>query len=513
MTAPTAAETMQELTSTQVEQLKRRCRVDLFFLTKSVLGYDQLHEGAHGALCSFLVREQGNRRMVLMPRGFLKSTVGTISDSIRLALINPDVRILIANETYEKATDFLKEIKGHWSPDAPLGQLFPELLPPRTSGPGVDWSQDKASVARTRQAKESTWNCIGVGGTAVSQHYERIKCDDLVGAGATASEAMMLRACAWIDDLTGLLDNLSDPIDFYGTRKTMNDAYAHVMKKWGNRIKIFMREPLENGETIFPKMSTEELTNIMLETPETWAKDYMNNPIGKGGTDWGKEYIQLFTMDEKRVYFKSPVSGLERSWLLSELDIVITVDPNSGKPLAPDKAAILVHGVSPVGEVFVLVSWAERPSPQGLINKAWELCKRWKPREIGFEDAGQQNTQFYFLEHCMKKGEFFSVRPLKHKNKQKELRIRTALDTPLKGRRIFFQASQKTLIGQVQLHPQLAQHNWDEIDCLANGPQLYRDGISAEDTAAEEEAVKKMSASRGPAGYGHSCFRSQESAA
>lgn len=510
MTAPTPVEAMEELSQGQIDALKRRAKSDLFFLAKTILGYDQVDEQTHGALCAFLVHEPANRRMVLMPRGFLKSTLCTITDSTRQALINPNVRILIANETYEKATDFLKEIKGHWRPDSLLGLLFPELLPPRTSGPGVDWAQDKASVNRPRQAKESTWNCIGVGGTAVSSHFERIKCDDLAGAGAKASEAVMQRAVSWLDDLTGLLDNLSDTIDLYGTRKTMSDVYAHAMDKWKNRIKVFMREPLENGVSIFPKMPTEELMNIMLETPDTWAHDYMNNPIGKGGTDWGKAYTQYFTLHADKVTFIDPLTKAVRAWRISELDIVITVDPNSGKPLAPDKAAVVVHGVSPLGEIFILQSWSARPSPQGLIDKTWELCQRWRPRVVGFEDAGQQNTLFYFIQHCQKKGEYYSTFPLKHKNKQKELRIRTSLDTPLKGWKIFFQRDQLTLLGQIQLHPQLAAHNWDEIDCLANGAQLYRDGVSDEDNAAEEEAIKKVSAARGITGYGHSCHRPQE---
>ena len=110
-------EVLQELTSTQIEKIKRKCQTDLYFLAKTVLGYDQVHYDTHNALCNFIVNEESNRRMILMSRGFLKSTLSTISDSIRLAICDPNTRILIANETYEKACDFLKEIKGHWRPD------------------------------------------------------------------------------------------------------------------------------------------------------------------------------------------------------------------------------------------------------------------------------------------------------------------------------------------------------------------------------------------------------------
>ena len=96
-------EVLQELTSTQIEKIKRKCQTDLYFLAKTVLGYDQVHYDTHNALCNFIVNEESNRRMILMSRGFLKSTLSTISDSIRLAICDPNTRILIANETDEKA--------------------------------------------------------------------------------------------------------------------------------------------------------------------------------------------------------------------------------------------------------------------------------------------------------------------------------------------------------------------------------------------------------------------------
>lgn len=505
-------EMMQELTSTQIEKIKRKCQTDLYFLAKTVLGYDQVHYDTHNALCNFIVNEESNRRMILMSRGFLKSTLSTISDSIRLAICDPNTRILIANETYEKACDFLKEIKGHWRPDSMLGMLFPELVPTRLAGPGSDWTMDSASIIRSRQSKESTWNCIGVGGTAVSAHYNRAKLDDLAGNNAKESEAVMQRCIRWSDAVPALLDNLDDPIDMIGTRKTLTDVYAHSMEKWKSRVKIFMREPLENGVSVFPKMSTKALLQVMEETPEEWASDYMNNPVGKGGVDWGKDYLRYFELTDDRIDFVCPVKREAKTWKLRELDIVITVDPNSGKAHAPDKAAVVVHGVSPDDEIFVLESWSERPSPDGLIIKAHEAAVQWKARVIGFEEAGQQNTLFYFLKYCEQKGQYFSVEPLKHKNKAKDLRIRTSLDTPLKSRRLFIQKHQYALITQISYHPQLSDHNWDEIDCLANGAQLYRLGMADTDQEEEEEAVNKLIAMRGMTGYGISCHRPVRSA-
>jgi hypothetical protein len=98
------------LTSEQFEAIRNRARTDLYFLAKGILGYDQVEPGAHQALCSFMTREEKNRRLVLMPRGHLKTTICTISDSIRLALCDPNTRILIQNEVFDNASLMLQEV-------------------------------------------------------------------------------------------------------------------------------------------------------------------------------------------------------------------------------------------------------------------------------------------------------------------------------------------------------------------------------------------------------------------
>lgn len=501
-------EQLSELSSSQVEFLRERCKTDLYFLSKAILGYTQLEEGAHAALCAFMVRERSNRRLVLMPRGFLKTTVCTISDSIRLSLIDPNVRILIQNEVFENAAGFLGEIKNHWVKGELLRFLFPELTPIRLSGPGSDWSKDSASINRSSMAKESTYTASGSGGSPQSKHFEKIKNDDLIGEKARTSDTEMKKAIGWVDAMTPLLDRLSDQIDFYGTRKTLSDTYAHVERKYASRIKVFIREPIENGDTIFSKFPLEELMHIMVDTPDVWAYDYMNNPVGAGGLDWGRDLLRYYSVGaDDSVYYEDHLTGVLRKWRFSELDIVVTVDPNSGKPSAPDKAAVVVHGTSPREQTFILESKSSRWSPDGLVNEIFSTCERWHPRLVGIEDAGQQNTTYYFEKLCMEKESYYHTVAMKHDNKNKEVRIRKALDTPLKSRKIYVLRSMLGLISQVQLFPQLAVHNWDELDAMSYGPRLYQAGMTQEDLDADEEAENKILQIRGLTGYGNSVSR------
>lgn len=501
-------EKLEELNPSQIAKLRESAQTNLFFLAKGILGYDQVELGAHGALCNFMVSEKSNRRMVLMPRGFLKSTICTISDSIRLSLCNPNIRILIQNEVLDNATGFLNELKNHWIQGQLLRLLFPELIPQRVMGPGADWAKDHASVTRTSISKESTYTASGSGGSPQSKHFEVIKNDDLIGEDAKNSDTVMKKAIKWVGAMKPLLDRLDGQLDYYGTRKTLSDVYAHIMTKEKDRLKVFVREPIENGESIFSKMPLEELQRIMVEEPDVWAYDYMNNPVGEGGLDWGAGLLRHFhfSQDREKVWLEDHISGMIICWDLRELDIVITADPNSGKASAPDKAAVIAHGVTPRSQVLFLETWSGRLSPDGFINQIWDMAGRWHPRVIGIEDAGQQNSLYYFEKKMNDEGWYYRIQPLKPANKEKEVRIRTAFDTPLKARRVYVLASQFILISQIQMHPQLAVHNWDEIDCAAYGPQLYQDGNSLKDLQDAEEAEAKVLEfrERGITGYGRS---------
>jgi hypothetical protein len=499
-------ERFDEISSKNFDRLRDRAKTDLYFLSKGILGYDQLELGAHAALCAFMTQEESNRRLVLMPRGHLKTTICTISDSIRLSLRNPNVRILIQNEVFENASLMLQELQGHWEKGERLRRLFPELTPGRFSGPGTDWSKVACSINRTANFKESTWTASGSGGAPQSQHFGFLKVDDIIGEKHKESQVEMDKAKRWIDAMRPLLDRLDDQIDFYGTRKTLEDAYVHVEKMYGDSLAIFFREPIEEGKPIFGKMPLAELEKIMIETPDIWAHDYANNPIGKGGLDWGKDVLRYYQVSADRQWFvfQHHLTGEMVRFHRNELDIVVTVDQNSGKLHAPDKPAIVVHGCTPDDQILILECWAERVQPDPFITKVHELCMKWRPRVVGFEDAGQQNGQYYFEKKCFELGYFFTPIALKHKNKDKTIRIRAALDQPMKARRVYVLAGMRTLISQVQLFPQLSVHNINELDAMAYGPLLYRPGMRLKDMEDEEDAVSQVLSMRGRTGYGRS---------
>jgi hypothetical protein len=469
-------EEVEALSKHDTEFMRDMAKNDLFFLAKGILKYKDVSVATHGQFCKFIQAHPKRRRMGLLPRGHLKSTLATIADSLRLGLADPeDARVLVAGETATTAEKFMEELKAHIEKNTLLRRLFPDLVPKRFSGPGVKWSGSMASLVRRSAHKEPTWQAIGVGGAVVGGHFTRIKCDDLIGFEAARSPAKMQEAKDWIDNIEALLvDQHTDIIDWIGTRWSRYDLYSHVMEGYGDSLAVFTREAIENGSVIFPEKHTlEEYERIQKISPSVWYAQYCNNPLTSDRADLPIEMVKAFrlSLDGQSLEFEE-VAGKKKSWNLDQLDRVLLADPNSGELTAPDAAAVVVVGVSPDDEVFVLRTWSGRVSPSQFVDKIYELAKSFQVRVVGIEKAGQQSTRHYFEKKATDTGYYVRVEPLRPKNRDKEYRIRTALEPVIRSGRLYIMADQTTLRSQIASFPDCTL--FDEVDALAYFVEVAR---------------------------------------
>lgn len=489
------AEDLEGLTTSDLEELRALALDSLYFLCVGILGYRDVNPRFHGRFCLHIQEEQRRRRLGLMPRGHLKSTIATVGDSIRLALRDPDdCRILVVAETATLSEKFLSEIKSPFLTNKLLRGLFPEIIPERFVGPGVVWRNDQATVRRSTGWKEATWQAIGVGGASVGSHFTRIKADDLIGFEAIRSPAEMAKAKSWVDNIEALLVSPSqDIIDFIGTRWSRNDLYQHIMDGYGEELGVFTQGPVVDGEIFEAKYSWAVYNRIQQINPAQWAAQYENNPLTSNNVDFPVGMLRdfRFSPDEQRIIL-SP----QKSWEVGELDRVLTVDPNSGSLLAPDCAAISVQGYSPDGEVIVLESWSARVSPSDLVDKTYQLARKWRPRVAGFEKAGQQNTDHYFKIKAEQENYFIRVAELRPRGRQKEERVRAALQPIIRSGLLYLLPSQTVLRHQLSEFPDTVL--WDEVDALSYGPELWQKPEKSEVTRRREGIVKRLLARRHP---------------
>lgn len=495
-------EQLKGLAPEVVAKLKRRAQKQLFFMAKGVMGYADVNKATHGRFCKHVQDATKDRKLDLMPRGHLKSSIATEADSVRIACDDPNARILIGNEVLDNAQDFMSTIRAQFETNEFLRFLFPELILSRFSGPGVDWSGKSATLPRSGRYKEPTWMPIGVGGAVTSKHFTHLKLDDLIGLLARKSPAVLKSTIDWNRNIESLAINATDTIiEWVGTRWGKNDLYADIIRRYGADLTIFHRPVHESGILIFPeKYNWKFLRRIQDETPDIWAAQYMNDPTSDVTSDFDGDLVRYFQFDvEGNVVFRD--GGKTRRWHWTQLDRVITVDPNGGSKTAPDEASIVVSATAPDENVFTLAVYAGRPTPTEFTEKLFKICQRWRPRLVGIEKAGQQQTRHNFEEKMKAEKVFYMLTDLKHGNRDKTDRIRTSLEPVIASQRLFLLRSQSSLDHQVKNFPDI--QNDDQVDALAYGSELWRTPLSIERQKEDRDAVRRLLGRRNSVtGYG-----------
>lgn len=511
------------------ESLRHKCKHDRYFLAKGILGYQDVNPYTHGPMCRALEDKEFKRRMCLSPRGHLKSTLFSISDCVADALTDPEeYRGLIVNEIELNAIGFLAEIKAHFENNDLIRELFPHLIPKKFGGPGSKWSTAQACLNRSTAYKEWTWTAAGVGKALAGNHYKKIKCDDLIGFEAKESPAAMRYAISFAKSLEPLLISMDeDYIDFVGTRWAIYDLYREMLQVYGSEMLYFAREDIERVpdlpeeilreagfkfedkaeivgtlQPIFPKkFSLKQLARMSRIDPVLYYAQYKNNPIADGMKDFTTDKLRWCDVDRNGNVVYRDDQGLIQRWTRESLDIVMAVDPNSGELTSPDLPAIIVGAYSPLEQLFILDTWSRRVSPDAFVQRIFEMWEQWQPRALGIEKAGQQSTSFYFKKLARERKTYINVVPLFHKNREKTMRIRKAIQPIINEGRFFMRKTQTMLQHQIRFHPDL--DNDDELDATAYLTELVITPASQKDHEEEDAAAQKILAARSKVtGYG-----------
>lgn len=489
------------LDTTDRELLARRAENDLFFLCKGILQMKDLYPPLHKPFCTFLEDESRKRRMVLMPRGTLKSSVNTVANNIRRALRNPEVRIMIGNEVHENSVDFLSEIQGHFERNPKLRLLWPHVVPDKFAGAGVEWSSKGATVKRKGIYKEPTWYPAGVGTAVTSKHFTHIDLDDLIGLKAYESQAELLAAIRWNRNIEPLIISSEGEdatvITWTGTRWGDTDLYQDVIDMYGDELSVYHQSCYTaGGESVFPtKLSLKFLERIAREEPARFAAQYLNDPTSSQVLDFDYSMVRTFTSDkDDNLLFRE--NGEDYVVNAADLDRVITVDPNGGRKTSQDEFAIGAVGADNDGNVFSLEDWGERPSPKVACEQLEKMWRRWRPRVIGVEEAANQNWIYIFEEHFKELKMFPTFVPLKPDNVRKEERIRALLQPLIGAGRLYVPQSQQELRTQIKKYPNVK--NDDRIDRLAYAMKIIRTPLKPERLKRNRNLVQRLMRLRNP---------------
>lgn len=226
------------------------CQRDLYYLCKTVLGYNDFAPHVHGDMCHFATQPQyGRFRSACVPRSWFKTWTFTIAKAIWLTLPDEEglyadiypykganVRILIASNVIDNAAKMVNKIKTEWENNDRLKSAFPELVPEFNK---TRWSDHCAQVRRPNTFTEGTYTAVGVGGSVISQHFDHILEDDLVyakkddftGQELMPSQEDIDNAIGWHKLTFSLLSNpQTGCIDNTGTRWAPHDVIDYIRR-------------------------------------------------------------------------------------------------------------------------------------------------------------------------------------------------------------------------------------------------------------------------------------------
>jgi len=199
----------------------------------------------HYELTDFLTQAQrtedvdNRRRLILAPRGHLKSTVCSVLYVLWRVYRNPDIRILVGTNLKRLSRAFIRELRQYfedgwlqanvWNKRPHVeGALVPALsaadrrkrgnmrntkelyedegLATLTDDSKLIWSMEALQVIRPTMMKEPTIQTVSIGTTVTGDHYDLLILDDIVDFDNSRTGDKAENILEWTRDLESVLD-------------------------------------------------------------------------------------------------------------------------------------------------------------------------------------------------------------------------------------------------------------------------------------------------------------------
>jgi hypothetical protein len=337
-----------------------------------------------------LLTNPGERNLIMMPRGSYKSTC-LVAACIRWILLDPNVRILYASETYSNAKKYLAQIRRQFESNNDLRQIFGDLV-------GNPWREEEFTVAgRTDLSKkEGTVTAAGIDVTKTGMHYDIIIVDDPVSRENTRTALTIEHVIDWYKLLLSIAEEGTIVI-VNGTPYEDTDLYTYIQgvsvelqKKAaegqpGKTYKTFIRSAIDaEGKAVYvnPNFTVgmdpelEHLTLGILASlrielgPRRFSSQYLLDPVPR-------EYA-LF----KREQFKLvPVHQIPPAEMMN---IYMLTDTASSED-REDDTVLAILGVDVLINAWILAMRLGQWKPAEVVQNIVSMYVRWNCKRVLME--------------------------------------------------------------------------------------------------------------------------------
>ena len=428
----------------------------------------------HKELCNFVQDNIHKKKLILVPRSHLKSTLITFGYSLFRIVQDPSIRILIQNATYQTAADFVRSIKRHLEGNEDLIRIFGSLA----ENP-EEWSENRLTLRSSKsgsQGKEPTVTGWGIETSKTGQHYDLIIHDDLVERENIGTREQIEKTILRYKDSLDLLEPNGQMI-VIGTRWTDGDLYSWILDKdnrisqsydmfrrkafeWDGDIESALRDGNVNSILWPEKFNLKALATLYREKgPYEFSCQYLNDPVPDSDATFKREWFHY--------YDPADLSG-------KLFNTYVTVDPAISLEKEADFTAIVTTSIDQYGNIYIREAIRAKLTPKQIIEELFRVHERWHPQKIGIEDVAYQKTLAYSLrEEAARRGRYLPVEEVSPGVRSKDQRIR-GLQPLYAAGKVFHS---KVMANLTYLEDELirfprGQHD-DVIDALSYSLALY----------------------------------------
>jgi len=380
-----------------IEAQVRLCRQDLFFLLTVAFNRRDVDDDWLYARCRE-VEQRPDGMLDLWSREHYKSTIITYGKTIQDILNDPEVTVGIFSHTRPIAKAFLKQIQREFEENQYLKDLFPEVLYQSPKSESPSWSADNGiCVKRKTNPKEQTVEAWGlVDGQPTSKHYSLLVYDDVVTRESVTNDEQIKKTTdAW--ELSLNLGAHGGSIRYIGTRYHLNDTWRTIIERGSATPRIYAatKEGVFPGTPVFLDLKTlSEKRRDM--GPYTFSCQMLQNPIADTAQGFVEDWLRWVTVVKP-----------DMSW-----NRYLLCDPAGEKKKSNDYTVMVVIGLAPDGNYYLIDGIRDRLNLTERTNKMFSMVERWKPDAVGYEKYGK-DSDIEHIEYVQAERNFrFTITPL-----------------------------------------------------------------------------------------------------
>lgn len=447
------------------------------------------------------------RRLVLVPRGHLKSTLCSVGYVLWRVWRNPNIRIAVCTATKELALQFIREVKQYlededlqervWNNRPHIqGRMIPVLDKvaarrrdrlrweddegfTEATDKKIVWRADAIQVMRQFITKEPTIIAASPGANITGMHFDMVVDDDIINDDTVATNAKIDKTLTWAQDLESVIDPqrmvemgkidgktywevVGDEVVILGTRYARHDYYGYILDnldllEYCTFIRNVYKNGLDDRDGFLwgEKFNAQVLDRIKRrQGARRFSSQYLNKIMADEDIIFKPEQLQYIHMADLEIK-----DGFISWNTLDEHNIsrnhrvkpIIMVDPAISQKKGADYSVLTVGGQDADRNLFIFDISYGNFLPDVLVEKLYLLVKKWKCNVAHIETVAFQQSLIYIIRNAFARYKPIVLNEYRPKGEKKS-RITTFLEPLFSNKSIYIE---KKLGGITELMEEL----------------------------------------------------------